>query len=263
MSTDKAGKSYWDQSWERRSLPSAVDPRGKGLNHYVSRKFHAFFRETFAGMDTKEKRLLEIGCAGSSWLPYFAKEFGFKAYGLDYSALGCQQARQILRESGVEGEVVCADFFAPPAPLKGAFDVVVSFGVVEHFENTSACLQAISEFLKPGGIAITNIPNMVGLIGSLQKAVNRSVFDIHVPLDACELQARHTPHLRVVSCRYFLFMNLSAVNIGNRGGRLLNDIGARVASWISKGCWVLEDIVPVLKPNWVTSPYINCVARKT
>ena len=150
MSTDKAGKSYWDRSWEKRSLANAVDPGGKGLNHYVDRKFHVFFRDTFAGMDTKEKRLLEIGCAGSSWLPYFAQQFGFKVCGLDYSELGCQQAGQILSEANVEGEVICADFFAPPSRLRNAFDVVVSFGVVEHFENTSACLQAIGEFLKPG-----------------------------------------------------------------------------------------------------------------
>jgi cyclopropane fatty-acyl-phospholipid synthase-like methyltransferase len=31
-------------------------------------------------------RLLEIGCARSAWLPYFAQEFGIDVSGLDYSS---------------------------------------------------------------------------------------------------------------------------------------------------------------------------------
>ena len=262
MATDKAGKSYWDHSWENRSLPQAIDPRAKGLNYYVNRKFHEFFRETFSELDTKEKKILEIGCAGSEWLPYFAKEFGFTVCGLDYSEKGCQQAREILANERVEGEVVCSDLFSPPQSMLEAFDVVVSFGVVEHFENTAGCLQALSQFLKPGGLAITVIPNMIGLIGSIQKIVDRRVFDIHVPLDERALAAHHKPSLHVLSCRYFLFVNWGVINIEHWEGSMLYRVGVRLRSWMSKGFWVLEDLLPVLKPNRLTSPYINSIARK-
>ena len=261
-STDKAGKSYWDQNWENRQLPQAVDPRAKGLTHYVNRKFHEFFRETFAQMDTKEMRILEIGCARSQWLPYFAKEFGFRVCGLDYSDRGCQQARQILAEEGVEGEVVCSDLFCPPQSMLAAFDVVVSFGVVEHFENTAGCLKALSEFLKPGGLAITIIPNMAGLIGYIQKVVYRGVFDIHVPLDDRALVANHEPNLHVLSCRYFLIVNWNVINIENWERKVCYRVGVRLRSWMSNGFWILEKFAPIFKPNRLTSPYINCVARR-
>jgi len=83
--------------------------------------------------------------------PYFAKEFGFKVYGIDYSEIGCKQAREVLSNTGVEGNVICAIFFSPPENLIDAFDVVVSFGVVEHFEDTAG-IAAFSRFLKPNGI---------------------------------------------------------------------------------------------------------------
>lgn len=261
--TDKAGKSYWNQNWENEELPEAIDPRRKGLSYYADRKFHEFFCATFAQMDTKGMSILEIGCARSQWLPYFAKEFGFKVCGLDYSERGCQQARQILAREAVEGDVVCSDLFCPPPSMLAAFDVVWSLGVVEHFENTAGCLQAMSQFLKPGGVVITNIPNMAGLVGSIQKIVDRKVFDIHVPLDALSLAAaHHRPTLQVLSCRYFLLANWGVINMENWKGSMRYRVSVRLRSWISKGFWIFEDLFPVLKPNRLTSPYINSVARK-
>lgn len=262
MSGDKAGKTYWEQCWEHAPSPSVVDPRAKGLNHYVNRKLHEFFLDTFSGMPTEGKTLLEIGCANSSWLPYFSKEFGFRVCGVDYTAQGCQQERQILTNEGVKGEVICCDFFCPPQSMRGAFDVVVSFGVVEHFEDTAGCLRAFSEFLKPGGLLFTNIPNMAGLIGSIQKLVNRPVFDIHVPLDDRALAAAHQASLDVQSCRYFLFANWNVVNVETWERNISYQVFVRLRSWISKGCWVLECFVPGIRPNRLTSPYIICVARK-
>jgi 2-polyprenyl-3-methyl-5-hydroxy-6-metoxy-1,4-benzoquinol methylase len=263
MSTDKAGKHLWDNIWADRQLAGAVDPCAKGLNHYVDRKFHSFFQQTFAGMDTDSKTILEIGCAGSQWLPYFAKQFGFKVSGIDYSELGCRQAREILTNEGVEGDVVCSDFFSPPEEMLGKFDVVVSFGVVEHFDDTAECLERLSRFLKPGGLMITSIPNMTGMIGYVLKRVNRRFFDIHVPLDDLALALHHRKGgLQVLSCEYFLFVNWNVIRIDNWDNRVWQEIGVRLRSWVSKGTWCIESLLPVLKPNRLTSPYINCVAAK-
>lgn len=260
---DRAGKQYWDALWETAHSGSRVEPAARDLNHYIDRKFHEFFCDTFRSIDTRGKSLLEIGCGNSSWLPYFAREFGFCIWGLDYSEQGCEQERLKLAAEGVVGEVVCADFFNPPALLLGAFDVVVSFGVVEHFDDTSACLAAFAKCLKPGGMLITNIPNMSGLIGKLQKLINRPVYDIHVPLDVYALSAAHPPSCDVIACRYFLFANWSVVNLADVGGRLVQEVFRRGQSWFSKGCWILERWVPIMRPNRLTSPYIHCVARKS
>jgi cyclopropane fatty-acyl-phospholipid synthase-like methyltransferase len=265
MADDKAGKSYWDALWKHGRTALEVELRGRDLNQYVNRKFHRFFIDTFRAHPTASQRLLEIGCAKSSWLPYFAKEFRFDVVGLDYSEVGCAQARRMLADAGVKGEVICADLFTPPEELLGTFDLVVSFGVVEHFEDTAACLSAFARFLKPGGMLLTSIPNLAGWIGSIQRMVNRRVFDIHVPLDSQALAAGHRPSLEILSCEYFLTVNWGVINIEN-WSQPFHRLGTRLRSWASKGVWILEERVPLvtrlLKPNRLTSPYINCVARK-
>lgn len=237
------------------------------LSRYVNRRFQEFFRGIFYGVETREMKLIEIGCARSVWLPYFAKEFGFNVCGIDYSEIGCTQEEQILTRAGVQGEVVCVDFFSPPESMLGEFDVVVSFGVVEHYEDTAACIEAFAKFLKPNGTLITSIPNLVGLIGSIQKTLNRPVYDIHVPLDSGGLADAHRASgLEVVSCDYFIGVNFGVCN--------LNGIQTGSTEWYVKkvllsllACLSLivlfiEDKVGNFKVNKVTSPYINCVARK-
>ena len=114
--------------------------------------FHECFHKAFPYVDISYQKLLEKGCGGSAWLPYFAKEFGFEVYGIDYSELGFQQAAPVLENEGVEGELVCADFFSPREHMLGAFDTVGSRGVVEHFEDTATWALAFSTFLRPGGV---------------------------------------------------------------------------------------------------------------
>jgi 2-polyprenyl-3-methyl-5-hydroxy-6-metoxy-1,4-benzoquinol methylase len=262
LTLDKAGKQYWDKIWEMHDLPVETDPRETRLANYVNHRYHKYFCEVFANISTHENTLLEIGCARSVWLPYFAKEFGFRVYGIDYSQIGCQQAKWILEKEGVKGEIVCADFSSPPGSMLKTFDVVVSFGVLEHFKETAACIALFTKFLKPGGLLITIIPNLIGLNGLIQKIVNRSVFGIHVPLTVDTIVHAHEINdLHITTCDYFLFLNLGVLNIENLKGSLFHK-ATRLRSWINNVVWIFEKGVPLLKPNRWSSPYINCVAFK-
>lgn len=259
---DKAGKSYWDRSWENAYLPETINPFRPGPNHYIDRKFHDFFGGIFADKETKNSKLLEIGCARSVWLPYFAKVFGFRVYGIDYSEAGCQQAMQLLSNQGIKGEIVCADFFSPPESMIGEFDVVISFGVLEHFQDTKNCISAFSEYLKPKGIMITNIPNLTGLVGLIQGLMNRNVFNIHVPLSLAKVVEAHQKGLlEQVSCNYFLSVNFGVVNFENLKGSISYTWILQSFCWLNRAIWFIERLIPI-KPNRWSSPYINCVATK-
>ena len=259
---DKAGKSYWDSRWEKTFLPQVVNPYWAGADHYLDRKFHDFFRGVFSGKETRDKKLLEIGCARSVWLPYFAKEFGFKVYGIDYSEKGCQQALQLLANDGVKGEIVCADFFLPPESMVGKFDVVVSFGVLEHFLDTQNCVLAFSKYLKQKGMMITSIPNLTGLLGLIQKLINRKVLDIHVRLSPENiLDADEKNGFFPVSCDYFLVANLGVLNFEHLRDNFVYAWILQSFCWLNRVIWFIEKVMPV-KPNRWSSPYINCVAIK-
>src|SRR5438093_762111 len=143
---DKAGEEYWTKVWSETELPPRINVHGRSLNEYPYRVLHKFYTELFKNYGTKGKSLLEIGCGNSAFMTYFVDEFGFKVSGIDYSELGCEQSRQILKRDEVQGEVILCDAFAPPAELQEKFDVVCSFGVAEHFTDTAETLEAFARF---------------------------------------------------------------------------------------------------------------------
>ena len=264
---DKAGKEYWNHTWADGVLPRPVDPSLMGLDNLMRRRYHQYFVDLFGKYDTKFMRILEVGCAKSSWLPYFSKQFEFEIVGLDYSPIGCEMAEKVLIKSGVKGCVVCADFFEPPLGMLGTFDFVVSFGVVEHFEDTTACVTAVSAFLKPGGIIITIIPNMAGCIGMVQKMVNRPVYDIHQIIDSKMLRKGHEhAGLEVLKCHYFMSTHFGVCNLNgvskNNIGWFLKKTLLGVLTRLSKMVWLLEEKIGMFHSGKMASPYVVCVSRK-
>ena len=265
---DKAGKKYWDNAWDSAVLPSGWSPLKHGLRYYIQKQFHEYFKRVFHSLGSVAgKKLIEIGCARSETLPYFAKEFGFEVTGIDYSEIGCKMAQAILEREGIKGTVFCEDFFAPSDMLKEQFDVVVSFGVAEHFQDTAECISAFSRFLKPGGIIITSIPNMVGMVGYTQKIINRPIFDMHVPIDKETLLSAHEKaSLKVLDCNYFMstnfgICNLNGIPVGKPVWYIKKIIIAMLAR-LSMVAWLLELKVGKFKATELISPYINCLARK-
>lgn len=267
MNIDKAGKKYWDDVWAEDGLPSAVNPHLKGVMNYINRRFHKYFLEAFSEIETSGMKLLEIGCAKSAWLPYFVKEFGFKVQGIDYSEIGCKKARKILLKAGVGGEIVCANFFSPPNDMYGAYDVVVSFGVAEHFDDTKLCIKAFSNFLKPNGIMITIVPNMGGLIGLAQKFLNRQVFYMHKIIDSETLQKTHEIcGLEVLDCNYFILSNFYVVNLK---GLRIDSVAFLVKKNIMRlflGSsligWFIESKIGFFKESKLLSSYVFCRSKK-
>jgi len=105
--------------------------------------------------------LFEIGCAPGRWLVWFQQELGYKVSGCDTSPRGAQLTRDNLRLNNVDGVIYEMDFMSDPAPLH-EFDIVVSLGVIEHFDDPKPFVQRHVEFLKPGGILVLEVPNMAG-----------------------------------------------------------------------------------------------------
>lgn len=262
MQSDKTEPRYWDSAWAECPVREPVNPALPGLNNLVERRIHQWLARHLAGI-ARGARVIEIGCGCSAWLPYFGLQYGFAVSGVDYSPAGCEGARRTLSAAGVPGEVVLCDFREPPAALRSAFDVVFSFGVIEHFTETAAALRACATYLKPGGMLITLVPNMNGIPGRLQRWLDRKIFDIHVPLNPRTLAEAHTTAgLDVVACEYLLFVNLNVVNVEGRRERWFYRPFVRARSWVSKGVWILEEVFAPFPASRLTSPYVGCVALR-
>lgn len=260
---DRTGRQFWDDWWHRTPLPPAIDPFPPGLKNYPFRAFHRFFTEVFGRDPGGERRLIEIGCAQSVFLPYFGRYLGFQVSGLDRSELGCERARQILEREGVQGQIRQADLFAPPPALLGVFDAAISFGVVEHFDDTSKPLAGIGRFLKPGGKIVTLIPNLTGVLGRYQRVLDRKLYEAHVVMDESQLaEAHRRANLRVESSGYLMPVSLEVLNVEGWRKAAAKKLVSRAHTAASRLVWMMDERLFRIRPNRWTSPYVVCVGRR-
>jgi SAM-dependent methyltransferase len=262
---DLAGKEYWDQSWQI-PMPGLLDINDGSLANEMNLRLHELLMQVVGPTGGQGRQLLEVGCARSVWLPYFARQLRLQTAGLDYSEIGCEQARALLTAAGAKADVHCADMFAPPDTLMGRFDFVFTLGVMEHFRDTAGALSALGKFLKPGGTVITVIPNMKGSVGALQQLADRAVFETHVPLTDAQLRAAHeAAGFDVGRCEYFVSTNYYVVNAGPRRSgwryRLARLCGGLLGR-VSMGVWMLERRFGRWPAVRAFSPYVICVARR-
>ena len=259
---DKAGKDYWNSTERNQRTPTPLfDPKIAGVRNFGKRMWHKSL-ESALGEYCSRKKLLELGCGGSVLLPYFARQFGFQVSGLDYSEHGCELARSLCESQGVSAEIYCADFFHAPGELQGAFDVVASFGVLEHFTDTERTLATFAGFLRPGGLMITTVPNMGGLVGVAQHVLANDIFEKHIVIEKDALcEAHQAAGLQVVLCDYLLFTNFGVVNLGPDPPlyKKLCLAGLKAATGLA---WTVESLLAPLPANRISSPYIVCVARR-
>jgi SAM-dependent methyltransferase len=211
----------------------------------------------------ENKRVLEIGAGDSSWLPYLAKKFPSSQFvGADYSEGGCALLSERAKREGVDIKVFHEDMFAENSQLHGDFDVVCSFGVVEHFDRLDRVLSAKKRYLKHNGIMFTIIPNMAGVLGLLTRTWNRSIYDKHNPHDWRSFLLGHQQaDLDVVSGGYLGSTNFGVLSscFPDRRGIAWNISRVLVAS--SMAIWLIEDKVGNLPCSKTFSPYIFAISR--
>jgi 2-polyprenyl-3-methyl-5-hydroxy-6-metoxy-1,4-benzoquinol methylase len=149
---DKVGKIFWNDVWKKTSFEMY-----SGFEKYlaINQKLDTQFKHI---LEKGDKKILEIGCAKAKRLIYFAKEFGYEIYGIDYSKYGAEIAKRNLDVSGVKGTIICEDIFKNTLDEE-SFDIVYSMGLIEHFENPNEIIDIHIKLLKKGGTLIITIPN--------------------------------------------------------------------------------------------------------
>jgi len=105
--------------------------------------------------DGRGRTSLEVGAFPGSHLLWLALDHGYRPTALDTRPEVLALPR-LFAERGVEVTAIQADFleWSPPEP----FDLVCSFGVVEHFEDFSGVIRRHWDWVKPGGYLLLTIP---------------------------------------------------------------------------------------------------------
>ncbi len=114
------------------------------------------------------KRLLDVGAGGGEFV-YLAGQAGFDAMGVDPSSGYLEFART---QYGVN---VLNDGYNS-AQIKGTFDVVTLFHVLEHLPDPKTTIRDLSLRLNTGGILFIEVPNL----GSKNVSPSNMFFKAHI-----------------------------------------------------------------------------------
>jgi len=101
------------------------------------------------------KRVLEAGCGDGSWAGEL-QAGGMDVYGIDFSLQGLKRMKTNFPEvKGVQGDIERMPF------PSGFFDLVLSWGVMEHFENpgdVDIALLETKRCLRKDGYFVVSVP---------------------------------------------------------------------------------------------------------
>jgi SAM-dependent methyltransferase len=190
---DAAGKNHWNSIWEKLPPVERYDGPFHEQHSVLSR-----FLPRAAGADA-----IEIGCGTGNYMIYINKEFGYRIDGLDYSD-NMDYVRANLLHNGIQNsQLFNADFFEFTVPQK--YDLVLSGGFAEHFDDHELVVRKHAEWAKPGGLVVIIVPNLTHIHRLLCRLFAPGVLRVHrFPLMRRETMRRSLEKagLGVLHCEY-------------------------------------------------------------
>jgi 2-polyprenyl-3-methyl-5-hydroxy-6-metoxy-1,4-benzoquinol methylase len=226
----KTGVEHWDTVWSgaiSKRLPSSLNVSIWDIKRFLKRHLRPGFT------------YLEIGCAPGGMLAWAAATLKVEVSGLDYSQTGTKAAIALFRALGLKGDIRCEDAFNHTFS-EGSFDVVTSFGVIEHFDDPRAIIRQHVLLVRAGGKALISVPNYGGVYGRLQKRFDPENLKLH-NLDVMDL----------TTLRSFAPFDLAREVKVYREGRLspwLVNVHHRLPMAISKRIYSAANILGLFQP---------------
>lgn len=156
-------KQYWESRWDRVKLPVEFGrSRRKYVDSEIINIFHRFFPRR------NNLRVIEIGGAPGGILAYLVKEFNYDGHALEYTDIGCEKLQANFDLLHLRVTIHKRDLFGNLSDLP-RFDIVYSFGFIEHFSDVNTVVGRHLELLQPGGVLLLVVPNFLGLAEVVMK----------------------------------------------------------------------------------------------
>jgi 2-polyprenyl-3-methyl-5-hydroxy-6-metoxy-1,4-benzoquinol methylase len=148
---DLVSQSYWDNSYNNISL-EAYECNNPIVNE---------IRKVLTGSKKKYKNVFEIGCFPARFLPVFA-EFEIVLNGIDTTnRIYPDLYNHLLKKNYYVGDFYKKDVF--DVDLNKKYDIVCSFGFIEHFNDYERVIQTHSLLVNQEGLLIISVPNFSGI----------------------------------------------------------------------------------------------------
>lgn len=162
-------RAFWVNYWERKNSLSVNIPA-----NYL---FHQELGRVIKGQQVKTA--IELGGFPGYYAVFLKKYFQLDVTLLDYF-VHQPITNELLQTNGLREsdiQIVETDLFNY-VPVQ-QYDLVLSCGLIEHFNDTADIINRHIAFVKPGGTLFITLPNFKALNGWFQKEFDRENYDKH------------------------------------------------------------------------------------
>ncbi|MDQ8052844.1 MAG: class I SAM-dependent methyltransferase [Pedobacter sp.] len=241
-------RDFWVNYWDSKTDLSVKIPPDYLFHHQLQ---HIFEKENV-------KTAIELGGFPGYYAVFLKKYLKLDVTLLDYF-IHPPLTNQLLAANQLQAgdiSVIETDLFNYQPQQQ--FDLVLSCGLIEHFNDTKDIIERHINFLKPGGTLFITLPNFRAVNGWFQKKFDKANYDKHSIdcMDPGLLQKIcEEAGLKVAQSRYF----------GNFSVWLENEqqktLGVR---WFKKSVWLVGKLFSKVFPfdSKALSPYIILEAKK-
>ncbi|MEO6851122.1 MAG: class I SAM-dependent methyltransferase [Mucilaginibacter sp.] len=169
MSNELTDKAFWANYWE-----SKKDLAFKVPADYT---FHKLLKKVIE--ENKLSTGIELGGFPGYYAIFLKKYFGLKTTLFDFY-VHQPVLKEVLNANQLDTkdiEVIEGDLFKYQP--KEQYDLVLSCGLIEHFNDTKDIIARHLPFLKPGGTLFITLPNFTGVNGWVQRSYDMSNYEKH------------------------------------------------------------------------------------
>lgn len=145
----KSGRALWDEHWEYADKTIGV---GSVWEYWDLVKFE-FLLRLFPSH--RRSLTLECGC-GSATISAWLSKLRYETIAVDFSREALRVARNNFKSLDSSGNFILCDLEYLPFQ-ENVFDVVMSFGVFEHFVNPKPHTQEMIRTLRPNGLLFADV----------------------------------------------------------------------------------------------------------
>jgi len=247
MEQNLTDRAFWKAFWESR----------KGLIFYIKPNY--IFGDLLAGLIKKNniKSAIELGGFPGYYAIYLKKYQNLDTTLLDYF-VHRDLVSQLLEVNSLKQNdiaIIETDLFTYQPEKK--YDMVLSFGLIEHFADTKEIIKKHLPLLNPGGTLFITLPNFTGINGWLQRTFDPDNYAKHniASMDVDMLRRIYTElGLTEIDVRYH---GRFTVWLENR------ETTSAWGKFVMKAIWVVGKTIVKIIPfeSKLLSPYIVTTAR--
>lgn len=117
------------------------------------------------------KKIIDIGC-GTGSLDFYLAQKGKKIVGIDVSQNAIDTAILNAKKFNLDKNIAFFVSNFPEQKIKGKFDTILCFEVIEHIQNEKKTVEEIFKLLKKNGNAIFSVPSQNAPLHKLGFAKN-------------------------------------------------------------------------------------------